>query len=177
MARVNIDQQQKVLTAHRQAGPHVRRTANQIIGGARRLAPRGDHLSGSGTRRPGQQLVPSLQIKSNTSMMTISELVGSEKVYAATVHQGSQPHYIHGRGRMLKFEWERGNLLMAARTRGRAKGRGRKLSRKGNFFYFVTVHHPGNKRPIRYLTTPMHLYGRINGFRTSSARVNRTRLP
>lgn len=175
MARVNIDQAQKILTAHRLAGPHVRKTSNSIIGGARRLAPRGDHQSGSGARRPGQALVPSLQIKSNSTVTTISELVGSEKVYAATVHQGSEPHYIHGRGKMLKFEWERGNIQIRARgRRGRQRGR---PGPRGNYFYFVTVYHPGNKRPVRYLTTPMHLYGRLNGFRTSSARVNRTRLP
>lgn len=179
MARVNIDQHQKILTAHKLAGPHVRRASNQIIAGARRLVPRGDHLSGSGVRRPGQQLGPSLKIKSNTTVTTISELIGSEKVYAATVHQGSSPHYIHGRGKKLKFEWERGSLLLAARSSGRIRGRGRssRLRRRGNFFYFVTVYHPGNKRPVRYLTTPMHLYGRINGFSTSSQRVNRTRLP
>lgn len=175
MARVNIDQNQKVLTAHRLAGPHVRRTSNAIIAGARRLAPRGDHRSGSGARRPGLPLVQSLQIKSNTTLTTISELVGSEKAYAATVHQGSSPHYIHGRGKMLKFEWERGNIQVTARgRRGRRRGR---AGPRGNFFFFATIHHPGNKRPVRYLTTPMHLYGRINGFRTSSARVNRTRLP
>lgn len=119
--------------------------------------------------------MPSLQIKSNSTVTTISELVGSEKVYAATVHQGSEPHYIHGRGKMLKFEWERGNIQIRARgRRGRQRGR---PGPRGNYFYFVTVYHPGNKRPVRYLTTPMHLYGRLNGFRTSSARVNRTRLP
>lgn len=109
----------------------------------------------------------------------ITDRVGSTKNYAATVHQGSEAHYIHGRGKMLKFQWERGNLLLAARRSGRISGRGRssRLRSRGNFFFFATVHHPGNKRPVRYLTTPMHLYGRMNGFRTTSTPVSRSRLP
>lgn len=132
-------------------------------------------MSGSGKRQPGQTLIQSLKIKPTSSVFTISELIGSEKRYAATVHQGSEPHFIHGRGVKLKFEWERGSLLMAARASGRVRRRGPRS--KGGFFYFVSVFHPGNKRPVRYLTTPMHLYGRLHGFVTSSARVNRTRLP
>lgn len=170
MARVNIDQAKKVATATRLGRAHVRRTSNLILGGARQLVPRGDHLSGSGERRPGQQLSQTLQIRDNDSAMTLSRLIGSKKTYASTVHQGSQPHYIHARGKMLKFEWERGALLV--RGRGRGRGRARR-----SYFFFKLVHHPGNKRPVRYLTTPMHLYGRMHGFRTSSARVNRTRLP
>lgn len=175
MARVNIDQVQKVLTAHRLAGPHVRRTSNLIIQGARRLAPRGDHRSGSGKRKPGVQLQESLEIQAKSTRTSIVERVGSRKKYAASKHQGSRAHFIRGRGKMLKFEWERGNVQIVARgRRGRVRG---KRGPAGNFFYFRVVHHPGDKRPVRYLTTPMHLYGRLHGFRTSSQRVNRTRLP
>ena len=175
MAKVNIDQTQKILTAHRMAGPLVRRTSNQIIQGARRLAPRGSHISGSGRRKPGQQLVPSLRIDSHSSLYSITERVGSTKNYAATVHQGSVPHEIESKGRLLKFQWERGNLLVSARgRRGRRRG---SVRSRGGYFFFVRVRHPGNKRPVRYLTTPMHLYGRMNGFRTTSTPVSRTRLP
>lgn len=175
MARVNIDQAQKVVTAHRLAGPHVRRTSNLIIQGARRLVPRGDHRSGSGERQPGVQLGASLEIQSASTRTSIVERVGSRKKYAATVHQGSGAHFIRGRGKMLKFEWERGNMMIRARgRRGRVRG---KRGPAGSYFYFHVVHHPGNKRPVRYLTTPMHLYGRLHGFRTTSVRVSRTRLP
>lgn len=179
MARIRLNQAKKILLAHQLAGPKVRRTSNLIIQGARRLAPRGDHRSGSGARRPGQQLVPSLLIDSHSTVNTIVERVGSRVDYAATVHQGSSAHYIHSRGKMLKFAWERGNLLLAARRSGRIRGRGRssRLRPRGDFFFFATVYHPGNKRPIRYLTTPMHLYGRLNGFRTTSTPASRTRLP
>lgn len=150
-----------------------------MLQGARRLAPRGDHRSGSGERKPGLPLIDSLRSETHTSTDTIVERIGSTKVYAASIHQGSSPHFINGHGRMLKFEWERGTLLMAARSSGRIgrRGRSRSLRRRGDFFYFVTVHHPGNKRPVRFLTTPMHLYGRIYGFRTTSTPVSRTRLP
>jgi hypothetical protein len=175
MARVNIDQAKKVLTAHRLAAPHHKRTVDLIANGARRLVPRGNHLSGSGKRRRGQTLAQSLQVRSRTSTNRLSDLIGSTKQYAASEHQGSQPHYINSRGKMLKFEWERGNIAVRARgRRGRVRGR---AGSPGNFFFFIRVRHPGNKRPVRYLTTPMHMYGRMRGFSTSSQPVNRSRLP
>lgn len=175
MARVNINQTKKIATSHRLTGPYVRRTADLILQGARRLAPRGDHRSGSGARRPGQQLTQSLTVRSDMTMNSITERVGSSKDYAATVHQGSSPHFINSHGKMLKFEWERGNIQVVARgRRGRVRG---KRGPAGRFFYFFRVHHPGNKRPVRYLTTPMHLYGRARGFRTTSTPVSRSRLP
>jgi len=175
MARVNIDQNRKVLTAHRLAGPHHRRTSDLIVQGARRLARRGSHRSGSGVPKRGMSLVNSLHINSRSSMFVLSDLVGSSNRYAASEHQGSQAHFINSRGKMLKFEWERGNIIVRARgRRGRVRGR---PGPAGNFFFFARVRHPGNKRPVRYLTTPMHLYGRLRGYVTSSARVNRTRLP
>lgn len=179
MARVNIDQAKKVATAHRLTGPYVRKTTDLILQGARHLVPRGDHRSGSGDRRPGETLAQSLTVHTDMTLNSITERVGSKKVYAASMHQGSSPHYINSRGKMLKFEWERGTLLMAARASGRLRGRGhsRNLRKRGNFFYFVRVRHPGNKRPVRYLTTPMHLYGRMRGFRTTSTPVSRSRLP
>lgn len=181
MARVDIDQNKKILTAHRLAGPHVRRTSNLIIQGARRLAPRGDHMSGSGKRQPGEQLRESLRIDSKATVNSITERIGSTKKYAASIHQGSMPHFIHGRGKMLRFEWERGSIKVVPRgRRGRVRGkRGRVRGKRGpgRIFYFRRVDHPGNKRPVRYLTTPMHLYGRMHGFRTSSKPVSRSRLP
>lgn len=179
MARINLNQPKVIATAHRQAGPHVRKTANLIVQASRRLAPRGNHMSGSGARKPGLQLQQSLHVRSHSTPYTITERVGSDKDYAATAHQGSSPHRISGRGKQLKFEWERGTLLVSARRTGRLRGRGRSaaLRPRGRFFFFASVSHPGNKRPVRYLTTPMHLYGRLNGFRTSSRPVSHARLP
>lgn len=175
MARVNIDQAKKIATAHRLTGPYVRKTTDLILQGARHLAPRGDHRSGSGARRPGVTLAASLTVQSDMTLHSITERLGSKKDYAASIHQGSSPHYINSRGKMLKFEWERGNIQVVARgRRGRVRG---KRGPAGRFFYFFRVRHPGNKRPVRYLTTPMHLYGRMRGFRTTSTPASRSRLP
>jgi hypothetical protein len=97
---------------------------------------------------------------------TVLGTVGSRKQYASTVHQGSKPHVIRSRGRMLKFQWERGNLLMERRGRGRRQ-----------FFFFDSVKHPGNKRPVRYLTTPLSLIARRNGFMVFGVGRGRRRLP
>lgn len=167
-SRINIDQQKKVALAQKLAKRHQRRVVAQIAAGARHLVPRGDHLSGSGKRRPGQPLAQSLKVVNKDTATQLVDRVGSTKKYAATVHQGSQPHFIRAKGKMLKFQWERGGFMI----KGRGPGR-----RRSVFFYFKSVHHPGDKRPVRYLTTPMHLYGRLHGYRTSSQGVNRTRLP
>lgn len=102
--------------------------------------------------------------------MSITARVGSRKDYAASMHQGSDTHPIPLRsgGKVLKFRWDRGAFLVA--------GKG-KRPRRGQFFFFVRVKHPGNKRPVRYLTTPMVQFGRANGFRTSTSPVSRSRLP
>lgn len=168
MARVDIDQIAKVRTANSLALRHHQRVVNHIYDGARFMVPRGSHLSGSGKRRPGQTLGQSIKTVAQHRPLMLVTKIGSDKEYAASEHQGSSPHYINAKNKMLKFEWERGSLLVKARSRGR---------RRQIFFYFKRVHHPGNKRPVRYLTTPMHMYGRMHGFRTSSSGVNRSRLP
>lgn len=167
MARVNIDQVRKIQLAHRLANRHHKRVVDDIFNGAKHLVPRGSHLSGSGKRKPGRTLLNSLKRVDRGTAAVLSTLIGSENQYAASQHQGSKAHDIHSKSKMLKFQWERGNLLIKARGRGK----------RSVFFYFKRVRHPGNKRPVRYLTTPMHLYGRLHGYRTSSARVNRSRLP
>lgn len=153
---------------HSKAWNHVAKTVNQIERGARILAPKGNHQSGSGAKRPGLPLARSIFSRIDSHFDLITGRVGSFSDHAATVHQGSKPHTIRMKGKMLKFEWERGRLLVQRRSRGR---------RAQAIFFFKKVNHPGNKRPVRYLTTPMHQYGRANGFRTSSQPVARTRLP
>lgn len=167
MARVNLIYAKKVQAAQQAAIPLVRRTSRQILTGARRLAPRGSHTSGSGARSQGQELRGNLRIIERITTTQVVALIGTRKVYAATVHQGSKPHMIVAkRGRMLKFRWDRGNALVRVRRQG---------SRQ--FFYFRRVRHPGNKRPVRYLTTPLALFGTANGFKVTTVAVNRTRLP
>lgn len=136
------------------------------------MAPRGNHLSGSNRPKPGPTLQASLRMDMAVTVFEEIATVGSKNNYAASEHQGSRAHLIRSRGgKLLTFQWERGALLLHARS-GR---RGR--PRRSMYFRFEQVNHPGNKRPVRYLTTPMHLYGRKNGFRTSSTSVSRSRLP
>lgn len=168
MARVRISAISKQRTAQRAALPLVRRTTNQIEAGAQRLVPHGSHRSGSGRAAPGQPLSSSIKSSISVAAVRITGRVGSRKAYAATVHQGSRPHVIRGRGRMLRFRWERGDFLLRARgARGAA----------GRFFFFRSVRHPGNKRPVRYLTTPLIMFARANGFFALRQEVSRFRLP
>lgn len=146
--------------------PLVRRTVNQIHFGAVRSAPRGSHRHGSGQPVQGVNLQSSIFDDIGLSGDSIIGKVGSRLDHALIAHQGSRPHVIRMRGKMLKFQWERGSLLLQHQGK-----------RARTVFFFKKVNHPGNKRPVRYLTTPMHLYGRMNGFITVSSPVSRTRLP
>src|SRR5688572_27262206 len=98
--------------------PLVRKTVNQIHFGAQRLAPRGDHLHGSGERQSGPNLQSSIQDRIELRGDTIFGRVGSDKRYAATVHQGSRPHVIRAKNKVLKFKWERGRFSATSRRRG-----------------------------------------------------------
>jgi hypothetical protein len=169
MARVVLDYPAVYSTAQRLTRPLVQRTSREILTGARRLAPRGDHLSGSGRRKSGRPLINALNAKIDVGVNIVSGYVGANTDWAATVHQGSEAHRIISKqGKILRFRWERGSLLIQHKSKGR---------RTKTMFWFPEVKHPGNKRPVRYLTTPMHLYGRANGFVTKSLPVSRSRLP
>lgn len=166
MARVRISRTEKVRTAKALTTPLVARTTSQISHFARTMVPRGSHLSGSGRRRAGKTLSSSMYSQLRVGDFEILGRVGSRKRYATTIHQGSRPHVIRSRGKMLKFQWERGNLLLERRGRGRRQ-----------FFFFNSVRHPGNKRPVRYLTTPLSMVARRNGFLVFGVGRGRRRLP
>jgi len=173
MARIRWNNHQIILTAQRFTVPLVRRVGQEVLIGARHLAPRGSHLSGSGKAKTGEPLSPSIHMNMTVNTIRVSSVVGSRVSHAATVHQGSKAHIIRSKGgKMLKFRWDRGDFLVAARA-----GRRRGNRRTGQFHYFMRVRHPGNKHPVRYLTIPLAMFGRINGFRVSTTAVNRTRLP
>jgi len=165
MARISWHTGQITLTAQRLTLPMVNRYTREVLMGATHLAPRGDHVSGSGRPAAGEPLVNSIKAsKFRMSAASIHSRVGSNKKYAATVHQGSDSHIIRSsKGKMLKFRWDRGDFLIAARQ-GRRGGN----KRTGRFHYFVKVRHPGNRRAIQYLVRPMEMYGRLYGFRTVS---------
>lgn len=169
MARVRIYHNRAQEFAKSRVRPRVDGVANKILNGARALAPRGTHLHGSGRPVAGRALYQSLDVHNVASATQVRRLVGAQVAWAATVHQGSKPHAINAKTKLLTFRWERGTLLV----RGRGRRRGASM-----MFRFHRVNHPGNKRPVRYLTTPMHLYGRAAGFRTvTRLSPTRSRLP
>lgn len=177
MARIDWHTLQITTTAVRLATPLVQKTGQEILDGARHLAPEGSHMSGSGRPKAGPRLQSSFYSTTGHALQPrVSQIVmriGNRADYAATVHQGSKPHTIMSKqGKKLKFRWDRGDFLVAARA-----GRRRGNRRTGGFHYFLKVRHPGNKRPVRYLTTPLAMFGRLNGFRVSVSGVNRSRLP
>jgi hypothetical protein len=173
MARMRWHPEHISATAIRLTLPLMNRMTQQVLSGAKFLAPRGDHLSGSGRPKKGTPLQPSISSSMLVGPTRIRSKIGSTVNHAATVHQGSQAHTIRSKsGKMLKFRWDRGDFLVAARA-----GRRRGNRRTGQFHYFVSVRHPGNKRPVRYLTTPLAMFGRLYGFRVSTSGVNRSHLP
>lgn len=174
MARVNLNKTQIILTAQRFALPLVQRTGQEVLDGARFLVPESDHMSGSGKLHTGPTIQRSLYSTTVMGPQRIRMRIGAKANHSMTIHQGSKAHTIRSkRGKMLKFRWDRGDFLVAARA-----GRRRGNRRTGQFHYFMSVRHPGNKRPNRFLTTPLEMFGRINGFRVSSVRtVNRSFLP
>lgn len=83
------------------------------------------------------------------------------------MHQGSRRHPIPKVGRVkMTFFW----------PRARFQGRGRRLPSNPR----VTrerVMHPGNKRPNRFLTIPLHQFGRAANFRVRTVGASRGFLP
>lgn len=173
MARVRFNREQVNLTARFRGSALVRGLGERVERGARALIPTGSHHSGSGAPSRSRPLLSSVYSKYGGNTVRVHGTVGAKTDHAATVHQGSSAHTIRSqKGKMLKFRWERGDFLIAARS-----GRRRGNRRSGRFHYFASVRHPGNKRPVRYLTTPLNLFGRNMGFRVTTSGVNRTRLP
>lgn len=172
MSRVVLNRPEITRTLHRFTMPLVQRTVQQIHVGAKRLAPRGDHVKGSGKRQPGQQLQPSITSRITSRPNRIVGFIGSRKTYATTVHEGSKPHIIRAKGKMLKFRSDRIDFLVANRA-GRRGGN----KRTGGFHYAFSVRHPGNRRPVRYLVTPLFMFGRANGFVVTRFTGRSSRLP
>lgn len=171
MGRLNLNRTEVVRTPQRLALPLVTRVTEQTFNGAMRLAPRGSHLSGSGKRREGKSITGGMYRRMRVTNSNIVSRIGSTADHAASMHQGSKAHRIplNTGGKVLKFKWKR-SLFSGIRRRTRVKS-------TGGFVYLIKVRHPGNKRPVRYLTTPLTQFGRRAGFRVSRQPVNRGFLP
>lgn len=156
--------------------PLVVQTTAKIASGARHIAPRGDHLSGNRKPRPGQHLEATIDTELQVSEKSVVGRVVARSNYSMTIHQGSKRHVIRSRDfpyGFVSFYWPR-----AQRYRFKVNGRMRKFQGKMrptaanvNLYAFYQVNHPGNKRRVRFLTTPMVFYGRAAGFKVSTVGV------
>lgn len=155
-----------VLKSGRERGFEAARPLTaKVLAGAQTLAPVGSHMHGSGRRVSGPTLKASLHSRQILRSQTeIVFEIGSPLNYAATVHQGSRRHDIDGDP--LTFLWPRGRFLNGGNARSATP-----------WFIGEHVNHPGNKRPRRYLTTPLAMYGRQAGFIVSTSPVSRGFLP
>jgi hypothetical protein len=102
----------------------------------------------------------------STSPREILFDIGSPLNYAATVHQGSTAHRIVASGKPMTFFWHRARFI--SRTQ---------RLRSDPQVWFWSVRHPGNKRPNRFLTTPLQQFGRAANFRVRTERASRGFLP
>lgn len=145
----------------------TRPLAREVLQGARHLAPRGDRLHGSGKTDTRPSIQASFGIRHSETRRYITFEVYNTADHAATVAVGSRPHVIRAKpGRLLAFQSER--FSFERRLRGRSAR---------SLFFARKVNHPGNKRPVRYLQTPLAQFGRKRGFKVTVVLNNRTRLP
>lgn len=148
----------------------VQGLSRDVAKGGRQLARQGTHRHGSEKAVAGPRLKDSIRIRGANRPDRIVEEVFSDLDYAASMAKGSKAHRI-GKARrgpkLLKFKWPRGEA--SRRLRGRRTRTG--------YFLFRQVRHPGNKRPNRFLQTPLALYARKWGFRVKIGPVTRGYLP
>lgn len=164
MSRIRLNQANVIRTGQNLAGPLVRKVANETLLGAKRMARKSPaHLSGNRKRKPGQTLSESINVTAQRmSIGSIEQSVVSPKEYSMTEHEGSKAHRISGRGgKVLKFYWRQ--------RRARSTGAIRRY-RPSQASYFDHVRHPGNKKPVKFLTTPLAAAARANGFLYRSAK-------
>jgi hypothetical protein len=167
MSRIVLDRAATLHSARQRGYEVARPLAGKVLVGARTLVRSGTHRHGSGGPVAGPTLKASLQsVDVSTHPREIIFEVGSPLNYAATVHQGSKPHRINAVDRPLTFFWPRARFI----------SRTRRLPSDPRVF-FMRVMHPGNKRPNRFLATPLHQFGRAANFRVRTDAASRGFLP
>lgn len=132
------------LTSQTLAKPLVEKVLDETLTLSRRYVP--VRKQKPYDRRPTGRLKKSLRKRGPTTLITrITGSVGSGLRYAASVHEGAEPHVIVARNKKaLHFYWERRNVE----------------------FFGLSVKHPGVPRHSRtqYLYLPLSIVGRRNGF-------------
>lgn len=168
MSRIVLNPVEVHRTARKRGYEAVRSVVTPLRRDAQILAPRGSHRHGSGTAVAGKALADSFFTRWSETPTSVEAIVGNDRDYSDTVARGSRRHKIRPvHKKLLVFEWERGRLLRRARGSRNRSG----------FFFFKSVMHPGNKRPVRFLQTPLALWGRRANFIVTTASNNRSRLP
>lgn len=138
-----------------------------VLVGARALAPKGSRRHGSGAADTRPSIASSFGVRGSETSKYVTFEVFNRADHAATVAVGSDPHVINPKtGKLLAFEWPRANF-----QRRRAGMSPRSM------FFFRKVRHPGNKRPVRFLQTPLVMFGRKHNFKTTVVANRRSRLP
>lgn len=87
---------------------------------------------------------------------SVQQRIQNTNRVAMTAHEGSKRHRIPLRtgGKVLKFRWRK-----AIAVEG-----GRRRIRPSNFSYFRSVMHPGNTKPVHFMTTPLATVAKANNF-------------
>lgn len=133
---------------------HVANSARAVLGEARRLAPKGSGLSGSGRPKPG----PRLRDSGSMHLIKVGDRWNARITFnaehALSVILGARPHQITGNP--LRFKWDKApsaaaSVLAAAPTGGsdldrirRRKAEKRAQQNPENWFSTFSVRHPGN---------------------------------
>jgi len=158
-------------TSRNVAFPLVNRYSNEVLAGGQRLSRLGSHKHGSGKTVAKPRLsATGKRVWAPTGPDVIAVNVVFTADHASTVALGSKAHKIPKSGHakpLLKFKWPRGEASPRLR---------RRMTRTG-FFLFTRVRHPGRKRPVRFLQTPLATYGRKYNFKVTTASANRSYLP
>lgn len=152
-----------VRTSQAFAIPKVNRVIQQTTFGAKLRAPRSStHTHGSGKPVQGPRLVDTIRPKPlRVTTYVVSRQTGTPKKFAESVHNGARPHIIRAkRATRLKFKSKQA-------WRRAAAGTGMRPDRNG-FVYPKMVLHPGSRRARTFLTTPLKLSARVNGFKYRS---------
>lgn len=167
MARIRLNPVRVHQAARNKGWSEVKPLTREVLGGARYLAPRGSHHHGSGKPVAATRLADTGRITYFQGVRSVYGFVRFGADWASTVAVGSRPHRIPKHGdKLMGFHWPRAQFSPRLRRR----------TWRGKSF-FTKVRHPGNKRPVRYLQTPLAQYGRKRGFKVVTVRNSRSRLP
>lgn len=161
MSRIHL-YRSAVLKTKQDAGKSVvNEMSQQVRIGAKRMAPRSPaHLSGSRKPKPGPRLSEGIFLtKARVTANEVARDVVSGNEYSMAVHEGARAHRIQShRGKVLKFYWRKRQRTVT----------GFRRIRPTQASYFDHVWHPGNKKPVKFLTVPTRVAAAKNNFRYKS---------